>query len=65
MQWTAKQIGQSGGAYAGKTVTFTDETGVRQSGTLTRSDWPTGNTTMVIVDGAMYFLPNETLVEVA
>jgi len=64
MQWTAKRIGESSGAYSGRPVTFIDETGVRQTGTLTRSDWPR-ETTMLVVDGATYFLPNETLVEVS
>lgn len=64
-QFTADQIGHSGGAYSGKTVEF-DLTDQKITGTLTRSDWEiTGTNAFLWVGGVLYTVPADTKVEVA
>jgi hypothetical protein len=61
--WTARQIGESSGAYSGREV----EVVIRDQpvrGHLVRSDWPGSAVTPLIIDGVRYVLANNTPVTV-
>jgi hypothetical protein len=62
--WPAGQIGQSNGAYSGRRIRFTFDHEL-VDGTLDRSDRSVQTSrTILMVNGNMYWVENDTPVEV-
>ena len=61
--WTAKQIGDSNGAYSGRRISFTHE-GLDVTGVLTRSDRIADGRTVLNVKGTTYFVSPEVVITV-
>jgi hypothetical protein len=63
--WSAGQIGDSFGAYSGRTVQFIGADDQTFTGVLDKSDGMTGSeNTMLVVGGLAHIVPNDTPVVV-
>lgn len=61
--WTAKQIGDSNGAYTGRRISFTHE-GHDVTGVLTRSDRIADGRTILNVKGTTHFVSPEVVITI-